>query len=215
MYQLKCNRRGYYQIGPLVLETGDVFGLHRRYQVLAKPNFLTVLPKVIPLAGYDVASRRPLGEVRMTHRLFEDPTRNAGVREFEPGDPLSRIHWGATARTGNLHSKIYEPSTVAGATLLLDLHKKSNPQHHEPVRSDLAVTTAASLSQYLYELGQQVGLVTNARDAADRVREEGWGIEVGVKTDGVWQCVCRDVDGCISGCDAEEARGTLWCDVDA
>ncbi|MEX2114092.1 MAG: DUF58 domain-containing protein, partial [Pirellulales bacterium] len=30
LYQVRCNRRGYYQIGPLVLETGDVFGLHRR-----------------------------------------------------------------------------------------------------------------------------------------------------------------------------------------
>ena len=28
MYQMKCNRRGYYQIGPLVMETGDLFGLH-------------------------------------------------------------------------------------------------------------------------------------------------------------------------------------------
>ena len=33
MYQMKCNRRGYYQIGPLVMETGDLFGLHRRYRV--------------------------------------------------------------------------------------------------------------------------------------------------------------------------------------
>src|SRR5438067_1186929 len=30
-YQMKCNCRGYYQLGPLVAETGDVFGLYRRY----------------------------------------------------------------------------------------------------------------------------------------------------------------------------------------
>ena len=27
LYQLQCNRRGYHQIGPLVVETGDLFGL--------------------------------------------------------------------------------------------------------------------------------------------------------------------------------------------
>ena len=70
LYQLQCNRRGYYQIGPLVAETGDVFGLYRRYRVLTEPQFLLALPEVIPLAGFDIASRRPLGEVRMTHRLF-------------------------------------------------------------------------------------------------------------------------------------------------
>lgn len=174
LYQMKCNRRGYYQIGPLIMETGDLFGLHRRYRVLTKPTFLTVYPKVTPLDGYDISSRRPLGEVRMTHRLYEDPTRNAGVREYEPGDPLNRVHWGATARTGKLHSKIYEPSTVAGATILLDFHRDSYPKKHEPVRSEIAISAVASLCHYLYDMGQQVGVVTNGRDAADRVRQEGW-----------------------------------------
>ncbi len=177
-YQLTCNRRGYYQIGPLVMETGDLFGLHRRYRVLTKPTFLTVLPYTVPLLGYDVASKRPLGEIRMTHRLYEDPTRNAGVREYQAGDPLNRVHWGATARSGKLQSKIYEPSTVAGATILLDFHSDSHPAHNEPVRSELAVTAAASLAQALYEMGQQVGLITNGRDAADRVRQEGWAYDL-------------------------------------
>ena len=174
LYQLKCNRRGYYQIGPLVAETGDVFGLYRRYRVLTAPHFLLALPEVVTLAGFDVASRRPLGDVRMTHRLFEDPTRIAGVRAYQAGDPLNRIHWGATARTATLHSKIYEPSTVAGVTILLDFHEQSYDPKHEPVRSELAVTAAASIAGAVCEMGQQVGLATNGRDAADRIRTEGW-----------------------------------------
>ncbi len=122
-YQLKCNRRGYHQIGPLVVETGDLFGLHRRYRVLTSPHFLLVYPEVVPLEGFELASRRPIGEVRISHRLYEDPTRIAGVRRYEAGDPLNRIHWRATARTGQFHSKIYEPSCIVGATLLLDFHQ--------------------------------------------------------------------------------------------
>ena len=113
----------------------------------------------------------------MTHRLFEDPTRIAGVRAYQAGDPLNRVHWGATARTGVLHSKIYEPSTVAGATILLDFHEQSFDTRHEPVRSELAVTAAASIAGAICEMGQQVGLVTNGRDAADRIRTEGWSHE--------------------------------------
>ena len=118
-YQLQCNRRGYHQIGPLVVETGDLFGLHRRYRVLTSPHFLLVYPTVVPLEGFELASRRPIGEVRISHRLYEDPTRIAGVRRYEAGDPLNRIHWRATARTGQFHSKIFEPSCIVGATLLL------------------------------------------------------------------------------------------------
>ncbi len=178
LYQLRCNRRGYYQLGPLVMETGDLFGLHRRYRVASKPSFLMVYPRVVALEGYELSSRRPIGEVRMSHRLFEDPTRNAGVRAYQAGDPLSRVHWAATARTGKLHSKVYEPSTVAGATIVLDFHRKTNPRRHEPMRSELAVTAAASLASAVYEMGQQVGLITNGRDAADRIRQEGWAYDL-------------------------------------
>ncbi len=173
-YQLTPTRRGYYQIGPLVLETGDLFGLHRRYRVATEPHFLLVLPKVIPLAGYDVSSKRPIGEVRMSYRLYEDPTRISGVRAYEPGDPMNRVHWRATARTGVLHSKVYEPSTVAGATILLEFHSAAHERKHEPHRSELAVTAAASIANAVYLMGQQVGLVTNGRDAADRIRQDGW-----------------------------------------
>jgi len=174
LYQLQCNRRGYYQLGPLVAETGDLFGLYRRYRILSEPSFLLAYPKVIPLEGFDIASRRPIGEVRMSHRLYEDPTRMAGVRAYQAGDPLNRIHWGATASTGQLHSKIYEPSTIAGATVLLDFHQESFDSRHEPMRSELAITTAASIAGAFCQMGQQVGLVTNARDAAERVKRTGW-----------------------------------------
>jgi uncharacterized protein (DUF58 family) len=177
-YQLQCNRRGYYQIGPLVLETGDVFGLHRRYRVATEPHFLLVYPQVVPLLGFDLASRRPIGEVKMTYRLFEDPTRMAGVRRYESGDPMNRIHWRASARTGTLHSKIYEPTTVAGVTVLLDFHQDSFEARHEPMRSELAITSAASLASAVFQMGQQVGLMTNARDAADRIRQEGWDFDI-------------------------------------
>jgi uncharacterized protein (DUF58 family) len=176
-YQLKANCRGYFQLGPLVAETGDVFGLYRRYRVLSEPSFLLVVPEVIPLEGFDIASRRPIGEVRMTHRLFEDPTRIAGVRAYQAGDSLNRIHWRATARTGQLHSKIYEPSSIAGATLLIDFHEQSFAAEDEPLRSELLVTAAASITGAIFQMGQQIGLVTNGRDAADRIRMEGWSHE--------------------------------------
>jgi uncharacterized protein (DUF58 family) len=177
-YQLQCNRRGYHQIGPLIVETGDLFGLHRRYRVLTSPHFLLVYPKIVPLEGFELASRRPIGEIHLSHRLYEDPTRIAGVRRYEAGDPLNRVHWRATARTGTLHSKIYEPSCVAGATILLDFHQDAFDSHHEPYRSELAVSAAASLANAVYEMDQQIGLVTNGRDAADRIRQEGWDYDI-------------------------------------
>jgi uncharacterized protein (DUF58 family) len=87
---------------------------------------------------------------------------------------MRRVHWAATARTGTLHSKVYEPTSVAGATLVLDLHADTNPLRNEPVRTDLAIMAALAIATWLHDQGQPFGLVTNGRDAADRIRTEGW-----------------------------------------
>jgi uncharacterized protein (DUF58 family) len=176
-HQVTFLMRGYYQLGPLLLETGDVFGLHRRFRVVTEPHFALVLPKVLPLQGYTLASRRPIGEIRVVHRLFEDPTRLASIRPYQPGDPLNRLHWRAMARTGQIHSRVYESSRVAGATFLLDFHERSYQGPGAAASAELAIVTVASLANAVCLMGQQIGLVSNGRDATDRIRDEGWSAE--------------------------------------
>ncbi|MBY0460789.1 MAG: DUF58 domain-containing protein [Gemmataceae bacterium] len=171
-YKVTFAMRGYYPLGPTLLETGDVFGLHRRHRVVGKPVYVMVYPRVVPLPKYNFASERPIGEIRLQNRLFEDPTRTAGVRQYVLGDPLQRVHWKVTARTGQLHCRIYEPTTLAGATILVDFHQAGYHKRGEPFRSELAVTTAVSIAYLISVLNVQVGFASNGRDAADRIREE-------------------------------------------
>ena len=167
--------RGYYQIGPLLAETGDVFGLHRRFRVMTEPNFALVLPKVLPLEGYNLASRRPIGEIRLAHRLFEDPTRIAGVRPYQHGDPLNRIHWRASARTGQLQSRAMRKLVRGRRDVPAGLSCRAVfPAPTAAVSAELAIVTVASLANAVYLMGQQIGFISNGRDAADRIREEGW-----------------------------------------
>jgi uncharacterized protein (DUF58 family) len=167
-YELRAVRRGYYRLGPTLLETGDLLGLNRQHRVVSGVDYLLVLPKLIPLQGMELTSRRPVGDMRVTDRSMEDPTQMAGVREYRQGDPLNRIHWKATARTGSLHTRVFEPTCVQGAMLLLDFHKESNPSQHEPMRTDLAATAAASIAHTLYQMNQPCGLISNGSDMAER-----------------------------------------------
>jgi uncharacterized protein (DUF58 family) len=182
-YRVKFLMRGYYQLGPLLLETGDVFGLQRRFRIETSPLFVLVLPKVLPVQGYNLASRRPIGEIRIAHRLFEDPTRVAGIRPYQQGDPLNRIHWRATARAGSLHSRLYETSRVAGAVFLLDFHRESFPGAPGALAMELAVTAAASLANAVFLTGEQLGFASNGVDAAERVRLRGWTAEFTTRRD--------------------------------
>ncbi len=168
MYTVRFYERGYHRLGPLTVETGDIFGLHRRFSVGATRDYVTVLPRVVVIGEYEIGSRRPIGEIKFSHRIYEDPTRIAGVREYVQGDSLNRIHWKITAATGQLHSKTYEPSVVTGATIALDFHESGYQDREGHERAELAITTAASLANFIFSSGEQVGYFTNGRDAAER-----------------------------------------------
>jgi uncharacterized protein (DUF58 family) len=170
-YALETQRRGYYQLGPTLLETGDLLGLHRSFRIANQPDYITVLPKLVVLEGFEVSSRRPMGDLKVEDRVLEDPTLLSGLREYRSGDPMNRVHWKATARTGTLHTRVFQPTCVQGAMLLLDMHESTNETRNEPVRSDLAVTAAASISHWLYQNAEPFGLISNGRDAAERMRE--------------------------------------------
>lgn len=171
-YRITFQNRGVYPVGPLVLESGDLFGFYRRYKVVAPPKYVTVLPKVAALAGYELASRRPIGDIRLSHRLYEDPTRIAGVRPYEPNDPMNRIHWKASARTGRLHTKVIEPSCLAGSTLVVDHDIAGYPPRGEPYRTELMATTVASIAQAVLQIHQPVGMWSNGVDGAAKWTSE-------------------------------------------
>lgn len=172
-YTLTCTRRGYHRIGPTVFESGDLFGLHKRFRTASKRDYVTVLPTIAYIDTYAVSSRRPQGPVRITNRIYDDPSRINNLREYQPGDPLSKIHWKATAKTGELIVKTFEATSVTGGTLVLDLHEDSYLEETRESRMELAITTTASIAYLLQMSGEQTGLLTNGRDAAEVALYEG------------------------------------------
>ncbi len=171
-YTVALSRRGYHRLGPLVLESGDAFGLVRRFRAGRSAHYVTVYPQVVHITRYELMTRRPVGEVRVRQRMYEDPTRLAGVREYARGDPLSRIHWKATAKTRRLHSKVYDHSTMIGANIVLDFDERAWAEDYRFYRSELAIVAAASIANYIAEQKQLVGFISNGGDAARRAREE-------------------------------------------
>jgi uncharacterized protein (DUF58 family) len=118
---------------------------------------------MVPISEMIVPARQPFGDFKPQQSVVEDPMRMAGVREYVPGDSPKRIHWRATARTGTLQTRVFEPSASPVAAVFLDTITFS--YLWEGQNSDLlelAVTTAASLTRQLLESRHQVGFYANA-----------------------------------------------------
>ena len=121
--RLNCDRRGYYPLGPITLTSGDIFGFYPRSITESLVDHVIVYPKVFPIDQLGIPSLYPIGETTAERRIFEDPTRVIGVRDYSPGDSRRRIHWKASARHQNLQVKVFVNQDPAFREWLVDIVK--------------------------------------------------------------------------------------------
>ncbi len=164
-YTLNCRQRGYYSIGPMTIQTGDLLGITNNRQVQVPSEHIIVYPQVVPLQQLGLPTRSPQVALPARVPLFKDPTRVRGVRDYQRGDSPRRIHWTATARTGRLLVKQYQPSIARETHIYLDLDERGYGQRQRYTATELAIVAAASIANHIVvREGLPVGLTTEAWD---------------------------------------------------
>lgn len=161
-YEINCAKRGFYIFGPTELHSGDILGFFAQHQRLEMPGRLIVYPQVRPLPELGFPGKEPFGERKATQRIFEDPSRTIGVREYHPEDAMKRVHWKATARHRELQVKVYEPTITQHLVLFLNVATFAQPWLGViPERQEQAISTAASIAYHATERRFAVGLIAN------------------------------------------------------
>jgi uncharacterized protein (DUF58 family) len=164
-YTLYCHRRGYYPVGPLRMQTGDLLGMVRQSQAQVAAEHIIVYPRVIPLQQLGLPTRSPLVALPARWHLFEDPARVMGVRDYQRGDSLRRIHWTATASAGRLLVKQYQPAIARETLICLDLDEAGYERRQRYTATELAIVVAASIANHIIiREGLPTGLITEALD---------------------------------------------------
>ena len=163
-YEINAFKRGYYPIGPSLIESGDPLGLTKPSQISVPEAHLTIYPRIVDLAALGLPSRSPFGTIRDENPVYEDPTRLMGKRNFQNGDSVRKIDWKSSASSGELLVKLYEASIALELAILLDLDKASYDIDSFYDATELAVTAAASLAAWSKQHQQSVGLFTNGFD---------------------------------------------------
>ena len=161
-YHLRCTRRGFYPFGPAQLSSGDIWGLFRTNVGYGHLDWLVVYPQVLPLEALGFPLKEPLGETKAAWRIFEDPNRAVGLRDYRPGDSFRHIHWKASARRQQLQVKVYEPTT--SHNLILFLNVATFARHWEgtkPLLLEQTIAVAASIASHAIGERYLVGLVAN------------------------------------------------------
>lgn len=163
-YSVDARKRGYYPIGPLSVSTGDILGLNDSLVVQGQPEALIVYPRIISFTSMEIPSQSPQGTLRHTLPLFEDPTRVFGKRGYTSGDSLRRIDWKSSAASGHLQVKLFEPSIALETFIVLNLNAEDYYYRSRVDSTELAIVIAASISNWIVEKKQMVGMMVNGHD---------------------------------------------------
>jgi uncharacterized protein (DUF58 family) len=179
-----CRRRGLFVLGPMTISCGDPLGLFRLKRELLATSSIVVYPAVLPVPSFVPPLGQLPGGDAVRQRTHYITTNVAGVRDYEPGDSFSRIHWRSTARTGRLIVKEFELDPTADIWLFPDMH--AQVQHSlplsdqdledpwiailagrsrkeielDPATEEYVVTITASIAQHFVHRDRAVGLMS-------------------------------------------------------
>ena len=161
-YRLRCNQRGLYRIGPARIESGDPFGFFRSRRSEPLGDSVLVYPQVFSLEELGIPSMRPMGDALGGRRIFQDPSRPSGIREYQRGDPLKMVDWKATARSQQLQVRTYEPTTSMTAVLVVAVDTREPYWDvYDPRDLERVITVSASMAGYAADREYAMGLFTN------------------------------------------------------
>ncbi len=138
-----------------------------------------------------------------------------GLREYEVGDDLRRVHWRSTARTGELMLRQDEMPWEARSTILLD----TRPSTHHGESFERAVEIAASLATAMCRGRRQVRFMTTGgvdirSSGVDRYAQimeylAGCSVETYVRWEQVMEGLRRTAEGPLAAIVADVERTDL------
>jgi uncharacterized protein (DUF58 family) len=159
-----CQLRGQYRLGSLTVEVADPFGLFPAHRELGESQSLLVYPATCELPHFWITSYVEPGSGQNFWLTTEPNPVVSRVREYVPGDSLSRIHWRSTAHVGKLIVKDFDLDLSKSIWVIMDMSKPSPAGNGTNTIEEHCVMIAASLVKKYVDSGQQVGLITQGDD---------------------------------------------------
>lgn len=137
---------------PRDLATGD------DRTAVSLPALIALRERVGRARVVPVASRAARGGQHVT-RLFGRGMDYAESRVYQAGDDVRRLDWRLTARSGKLHTKLFQEDRESSTLIMLDTHASMRFGTRVRFKSVQAAHLAAALAWRTTQAGERIGMV--------------------------------------------------------
>lgn len=152
---------GTYSAGVKKIVISDLLGLFTHTIDNTKRHEVKVLPRLFHLANVQL-SNVSVKESRKAFRpVVTDDLDYAGVREYEPGDPLKTIHWKLSSRNPeeNYFTRLFETFGNPGVSIVIDSYAPDYDNESLMQVFDGVVESALSINDFANKHGVDSELV--------------------------------------------------------
>ncbi|WP_226012253.1 DUF58 domain-containing protein [Halomicrobium salinisoli] len=158
-------RRGTATFEPMTVVARDASGATERLASVETDTTVTCEPE-LPASGVDVPLRSPTSPYtgRQATDVGGPGIEFHATREYRPGDPLNRIDWNRTARTGEFTTVEYRVERSVTVALVVDARARAYraPDPYDPSAVERSVDAAGQAYVSLTGDGHSVGLAALA-----------------------------------------------------
>jgi uncharacterized protein (DUF58 family) len=160
--------RGEHPIGGASVSTGFPFGLRQSSRLLAVDRPVLVWPRTFPVGPIPEEAGGDASEGTTYRDRPGDAGDLLGVRSYRRGDPLRRVHWGQTARHGELIVCERQAAAAPRVQVVLDLDPASHVGSGPDGSLEWAIRIAASLLDDWIGQGADAEFVVGHHSIASR-----------------------------------------------
>lgn len=162
-HTVNCSKRGYYEIDSARLTCNDLINVIQLYGDVPLSSSITVYPKIFLIHELGLSSLNWNGDVVVRRWIVDDPFMISGVRDYRYGDPMNRINWSSTARTGKL--QVYNADYTSNIKLMILLNMETlDKTWNYSTGNELiekGISYCASLANYSISQGMETGFACN------------------------------------------------------
>jgi uncharacterized protein (DUF58 family) len=165
-YSVECHKRGIWKIGPIEVVSQDPLGFFRMKKTLNVISDIIIYPALFRVFAFPPLARGSVSWMGVeTAKISGDSHEFFGVREYQRGDAISRIHWPSTAKHSKLIVKQFERNSIQEATIVMDLKEGNNIGAGKETTLEYSVKIAGSISRFLMDNGAFVQLIGYTKEA--------------------------------------------------
>lgn len=166
-YTATSTKRGEHAIGPLKLRVSDPLGFFMfscEYPLMSR---VVVLPRPMHIPELEVRRAGSFGQYQFEGTGARGSgTDFHGVREYQPGDELRRIHWASTARHGHLNVVEFEHRRAQDTVIAIDLRRGSEVGYGRYSSLEYAIRIGAGIAEEALMLGSSARLMCAGLEGA-------------------------------------------------